>query len=237
LLQRRQDLLQLRGDRSAALARLSELVGRTVGANEPLSLSDYSAAVAETVRAIDTLRLRPEYAQFAAARDRLAKQSAIVAAQEKPRVSAFGRVGYGRPGLDMLSRDFQAYWIAGVQVHWSPWNWGNTERDREIAEVQRDIVTTNEAAFTSGLRRNIQLSVATIARLDSTIALDDQIIALRERIDRETRAKLREGVVTAAEFVDKSTDVLTARLARLQHRIELAQARAALLTTLGVEVP
>jgi outer membrane protein TolC len=137
----------------------------------------------------------------------------------------------------MLSRDFQSYWVAGLQVHWAPWTWGNTERDREIAGVQQEIVATNEAAFTRGLNRGIQQSVATIARLDSTLALDEQIISLRGRIDRETRAKLREGVVTAAEYVDKSTDVLAARLARIQHRVELAHARATLLTTLGVEVP
>jgi hypothetical protein len=44
-------------------------------------------------------------------------------------------------------------------------------------------------------------------------------------------------VVTAAEYVDKSTDVLTARLVRIQHRVELAQARTTFLTTLGVEAP
>jgi outer membrane protein TolC len=237
LLQRRQDVLQMRADRSAALARLSELIGRTVKADEALSVGDYSAAVGSALRALDTLKLRPEYAQFSAARDRLAKQTAMIAAQEKPRLSAYGRVGYGRPGLDLLSRDFQSYWIAGLQVHWAPWTWGNTDRDREIAGVQQEIVATNEAAFTRGLNRGIQQSIATIARLDSTLALDEQIIALRERIDRETRAKLREGVVTAAEYVDKSTDVLAARLARVQHRVELAHARATLLTTLGVEVP
>lgn len=237
LLQREQDKLQLRGDRSAALARLSELVGRTVSERDALAVSNDSAAVARTIRGLDTVRARPEYEQFAASRDKLSKQIDIQAAQEKPRVSAFGRVGFGRPGLDVLSRDFQTYWLAGVQVHWAPWTWGTTNRDREIAELQRDIVTTNEAAFTRSLTRGVQQSLATLARLDSTLALDDRIVVLRERIDQETRAKLREGVVTAADYVDKSTDLLTARLVHVQHRVELAQARATFLTTLGVEVP
>lgn len=237
LLQRRQDRLQLEGDRSAALARLSELVGHPVDAHSVLVVQNDSATVVAVVRALDTLRGRPEYAQFAASRERLASQVAVEAAREKPRVSLFGRVGYGRPGLDMLSSDFQTYWLGGVQVHWTPWTWGTTARDREVNEIQREIVTTNEEAFRRGLERNIQQSVATIARLDSALVLDDQVVRLREAIDAETRAKLREGVVTAAEYVDKSTDVLTARLVRIQHRMELAQARTILLTTLGVEVP
>lgn len=237
MLQRRQDQLQLRGDRSAALARLSELVGRTVSESEPLAVGDYSAAVATTLRAMDTLRARPEYEQFAAARNVLDKQHAVVAAQEKPKFSAFGRVGYGKPGLDPLANTFQTYWLGGLQVHWTPWTWGNTDRDKEIAEVQQQIVTTNEQAFRRGLDRGVQNAIATMSRLDSSLALDDRIVALREKIDTETRAKLREGVVTASESVDKSTDLLTARLTRVQHRVELAQARATFLTTLGVEVP
>jgi len=237
LLQRRQDQMQLVGDRSAALARLSELVGHRVSDRAVLVVADDSTTATAALLALDTLRARPEFAQFAASRQRLASQIAVEAAQEKPRVSAFGRVGYGRPGLDMLSRDFQTYWVAGVQVHWAPWSWGTTSRDRQINEVQREIVTTNEEAFQRSLRRSVEQSMATMARLDSTLLLDDRIVSLRERIDTETRAKLREGVVTAADYVDKSTDLLTVRLIRIQHRLELAQARTVFLTTLGVEVP
>jgi outer membrane protein TolC len=236
LLQRRQDLLRLTSDRSAAMARLSELAGRPIPPGGPFALPDLATAVATAVSSFDQLRTRPEYEQFRASRDRLALQEAVAAAQEKPRVSAFGRVGYGKPGLSMLSTEFQSYWLAGVQVQWSPWTWGSTDRDREVAEVQREIVSTNEAAFTQALRRNVQQSLATISRLDSTLALDERIITLREAIDRESRARLQEGAITAADYVDRNTDLLAARLARVQHRVELSQARANFLTMLGVEI-
>jgi outer membrane protein TolC len=236
VLQRRQDLLQLRADRGAAIARLSELVGRTIPADAPVALPDLASSVASTLASLDQLRARPEYEQFRASRDRVALQEAVTAAQEKPRVSAFGRLGYGKPGLSVLSSDFQSYWLAGVQVQWAPWTWGSTDRDRQVLEAQREIIATNEAAFTESLRRNIQQSVATINRLDSTLALDTRIITLREGIDRESRAKLQEGAITAADYVDRNTELLAARLALVQHRVELSQARASLLTILGVEV-
>lgn len=237
LLQRRQDLYQAQADRAAAIARLGELTGTTISDSAQAAIPDLAEPVARALAGLNQLRARPEYEQFNAMRERLSLQEKVQAAQEKPRVSAFGRVGYGRPGLNALSTTFDAYWLAGVQVQWSPWNWGTTDRDREVLELQREIVVTNEAAFTQSLRRGIQQSLASIARLDSILALDDQIVALRERIDTETRAKLREGVVTAAESVDRGSDVLSARFARIQHRVQLAQARANLLTTLGVEVP
>ena len=236
LLQRRQDLLQLNSDRRAAMARLGELAGRPIPTGTPFVLPDLASAVAAAIDSFDQLRARPEYEQFRASRDRLASQEAVTAAQEKPRVSAFGRVGYGKPGLSMLSTEFQSYWLAGVQVQWSLWTWGSTDRDREVVEVQREIVSTNEAAFTQALRRNVQQSLATISRLDSTLALDERIITLREAIDRESRVRLQEGAITAADYVDRNTDLLAARLARVQHRVELSQARANFLTMLGVEI-
>ena len=48
--------------------------------------------------------------------------------------------------------------------------------------------------------------------------------------------RFQEGVVTASEYLDRNTEWLAAQFARGRHRVELAQARARLLTTLGLEV-
>ena len=178
-------------------------------------------------RSLDrTARARPEYEQFSAARERLALQEQLASRAGKPRVSAFGRVGYGRPGLNALSSELRSILARPASRCSGRRGIGERRPDREVLEIQREIVVTNEARSRESLHRGIQQSIATIARLDSTLALDDRIVALRERIDTETRAKLREGVVTAAEYADRSSDVLTARLARIQHRVQLAQARA-----------
>jgi outer membrane protein TolC len=237
VLQRRQDRLRLAGERAAALARLSALVGRRIRDLNALVMPDLADETSAVAASIDQLRHRPEYARFDAARARLERQERIASAYMMPRVSAFGRFGYGRPGLNMLSDQFDSYWLGGLEVRWTPWNWGMAGRERELLRVQREIVTTNEAAFTRAVRRDLEQSFATIARLDTTLALDDRVVALRQIVEREAAAKLREGAITAAEYVDRNTDLLEARVARIQHRVELAHARATLLTMLGVELP
>jgi outer membrane protein TolC len=82
----------------------------------------------------------------------------------------------------------------------------------------------------------VQIDLATIDRLQSALAIDDRIIALRADVDRTARARFQEGVVTASEYLDRNTEWLGAQFARARHRVELAQARARLLTTLGLEV-
>ncbi|MEO8564592.1 MAG: TolC family protein, partial [bacterium] len=234
--ERRQDRLALVSDRAAALARISLLTGRPLAEGTALIPPATDSLVRDVAHSLDTLHARPEYEQFAAARERLTRQSELASTLERPRVSAFGRLGYGRPGLNLLSTDFQSYWLAGVQLHWTPMRWGTTSRDREQLELEREIVATNEAAFSRSLTRSVQPALATIARLDSTLAIDEHVVALREQVVREAQIHLREGVITAATYADRSTELLVARLRRVQHRVTLDQARVTLLNTLGVEV-
>jgi outer membrane protein TolC len=147
-----------------------------------------------------------------------------------------GRAGLGRPGLNPLGDEFGGYWLAGLQLDWSPWDWGRAGRERQALAIQQEIVATEEAAFTQAIRRGAVRDLATVDRLERALEADDAIIALRDGVLRETRLRFGEGVVTSAEFVDRETEALAARLARATHRVELAQARARFLTLVGVEV-
>jgi outer membrane protein TolC len=224
----------LASTRTASLAVLAELTGRGIAATDTLTLPDLAAdvAAARTTRP----RARPEYEQFARTREQLAAQERVATAQTRPRVSAFGRAGYGKPGLDFLSPGFNGYWLTGVQVQWAPWTWGTTDRDREVLALQQRVVASDEAAFTAATQRAVERQLADIDRLTAALRTDDAIIALRERIEGETRHRYEEAVVTAAEYVDRQSDVLAARLARAGHEVELAQAQARYLTTIGVEL-
>lgn len=236
LLRRRQSVAELASDRSAALAVLADLTGRSIDDRTLLAVPDLAADVAAARASIDGPTGRPEYAQFARTRDALDRQREVIARRDWPRLSAVGRAGVGRPGLNPLSRDFTGYWLAGLQVEWSPWDWGQASRERASLAIQQEIVATEESAFSEQLRRGAVRDLADIERLAQALGTDDTIIALRERVLGETRLRFGEGVLTSAEYVDRETDLLSARLARAAHRVELAQARARFLTLVGLEV-
>jgi outer membrane protein TolC len=236
LLRRRQTLADLAASREATLDVLEELTGQTLDGRVVLALPDLSVEVARARAALSELRARPEYEQFARSREVIERQQAVIRAQDLPRVSAYSRAGYGQPGLNPLGTGFDTYWLGGVQVEWMPWRWGTTEREREVLALQQQIVASEEAAFTDAIRRSVIRDLATIDRLEQSLQADAAIIALREQVLRETRLRFNEGVVTSAEYVDRETDLLDARLARVTHSVELAQARARFLTQLGLEV-
>ncbi len=237
LLRRQQSLDEIDANRSATRAVLASLSGTSLRDGVTLSLPDLRAASTQARAALDTLRARPEYAQFAGTRDVLAARAKQVERADLPRLSAFARSGYGRPGINPLARDFQTYWIAGLQLEWTPQLWGASSRDAEIQQLQQRIVSSEEAQFREQLLRAVQRDLAAMDRLERSLASDDEIIALHERVVTEVRRRFAEGSVTAGELVDRETDLLNARTSRDLHRVRLAEARARFLTTVGQEIP
>ena len=236
LLRRRQLVDQQKAARNAALGVLSDLTGKRLDTTALLAAPNLDAQTETARAAYATARTRPEYEQFARSREALERLDEVRAAQDRPKISAFGRVGYGRPGLNPLNNRFDSYWLGGILFQWTPWNWGSTNRDREVSALQRQIVSAEERAFTDALDRAVQQDLANIDRLKTALADDDQIVALREKILTEARTRYGEAVITSAEYVDRQTDLLAARLNRAIHRVELSETHAHLLTTLGVEV-
>jgi outer membrane protein TolC len=236
LLERQQDADDLQASRRAALDRLTTLTGQTIGANDRLTLPDIAAAVAQARQSQATLRARPEYEQFARTRDRLTRQQELTTAQDRPRISTYARLGYGKPALNFAASDFQSYALAGVRLQWSAWTWGSGGREREALAIQQRVVAADEEAFARSLTTSIEGDEAAIDRLQRSLASDERIVTLREQVERSTQLRLQEGVVTASEYLDRNAELLQARFARAGHQVELAQAGAHLLTTLGLEV-
>lgn len=227
-----QQRAELAADRRAALAVLGRLTGTAVGEGDVLALPPLDGRMATDAAP----GAHPQYAVFAAERARLDREDALVRARTQPQVAAFGSLAYGRPGLAQFREDLHEYWMGGVRVQWRPWDWGTAGRERQVLQVQRQVVESEEAAFTDRLRRDVQDELQAMDRLRDALATDDRVVALREQVERQARVQLEERAITPAVYVDARTDLQEARLTRQRHRVELARAQARYLTTLGLEI-
>ena len=237
LLTARQQRTRMDGQQSAALQVLERLTGRAIGPDDQLALPDLRTVVTAARQASNPAGARPEFTSFARSRALLAEQRSALNAERLPRITAFGEGGVGRPGLDQFNRSLDDFWMAGLRVRWSPFNWGRTRKEQEALDLQQQVVATEEAAFADRLDRETRDMLESIDRLEQVIATDDQIVALREQVEQQTLAQLEEGTITATQYLDRRTELERARLDQRQHTVELARARAAYLTTLGVGVP
>jgi outer membrane protein TolC len=222
--------------RRASLAILSDLVSQAIDTTAVLVLpSDQPEKTPPlSPQALASLRRRPEFERLQRTRLRLGQEVALAGTENAPRVSAFVQGGVGLPGLDQFRTTSDAFWQAGVRLEWRPWTWRSAGRTADALRQEQRVLDTEEKALARSLGRAVVTNLEDITRLSAALAEDQRIVALRVEVERAARLQHDEGTITTADYVETRTNVLEARLTLQRHRVELAQARAAYLTTLGL---
>jgi len=157
----------------------------------------------------------------------------LTATKIKPKLIGFGTMGYGRPGLNMLSNNFGSYGIFGAKLSWNVWNWDQTKTERQVLGVQKNIIETQKENFNQNLRVTISSNLSEINKYKSLIESDNQIIQLRSEITRTSSSQLDNGVITPTDYLSDVNAELQARLNQKTHQVKLSQAKINYLITLG----
>lgn len=218
-----------------ALRVLANLTGRAFDPDVRLEVPDVPEVPAVGPSVFE--KFRPEFARFDATRNRLELEARAAAVDARPRVSAFVQAGVGQPGLNQLRPDTDAFYLAGIRAIWRPLARHDAQRRSEQARLQQRVTDLEERAFAETLERATIADREEISTLESARGRDLALIAVREDIERVARVEFEEGAAPASVWVTAQSDLLAARIAARRHLVELAYARARLLTTLGVPLP
>jgi outer membrane protein TolC len=148
-------------------------------------------------------------------------------AQKKlfPKISAFGQVGYGRPGLNMLSSEFDSFYMVGARFTWTFWNWNLTSREKQSLHLQRKLVDVQKQTFDFSLETMKERQFSEILRLQEMQKSDEKLIAIRAGISTVMGSQLENGIVTASQYVTEKNNEINARLNKSQHEVQLGKAK------------
>jgi len=229
LIKIRQQQTDAESRRLAALDVLSERIGQALAADVVLALPPSPDAGRDL-----PATARPEYRLFDLTKTRLSQQEGLAARKNRPVVATFAEAAYGRPpGLNFFKNEFRPYFSLGLRVKWAFWDWRTGMREQEMLALQREVVSAQEATFTQSLNVALTQAVREIARLETLLQSDAEIIALRARIAAEAASRLENGVLTATDYLVERNAEHQARLTEQLHRIQLVQARVQHATIKG----
>ncbi|MDD2962821.1 MAG: TolC family protein [Bacteroidales bacterium] len=211
----------------AAINMISVWIGNPVAADASFAEPDMIPVM------FDQENLRPENAIFGLQNQKLELQSRQTATKTLPVLALFGQAGYGRPGLNMLSTDFDGWYLVGVRFQWSPWDWKQTARECKQLSLQKQVVETNKVAYNQRIKSQEASLLAEIDRLKAALKTDEQIIESREKIRFTAVSQFDNGTLDAADMVARSNEETQARINYELHRIQLIQTRIKLNTLFG----
>ncbi len=227
LIKAEQDSSEIQSNITAGYSVLSELVGIELSRQVQLSLPEITGNLTKRQPK------RPEYDMFSYSRETLEQQEKLAEAGRMPRISAFGSLGYGRPGLNFLEDEFHEYYMAGIRFQWSIKDLITSGREKEVLKLQQQRVTREREAFSRQLQSALHRLESRMAALRENIERDREIIQLREKVVAETASQLENGVATATQYITELTRANSARLSLFINKIHLAKARSEYATALG----
>ncbi|MBW6491125.1 MAG: TolC family protein [Lentimicrobium sp.] len=228
LIRLEQMLTDVRYNKNAAIYRLTELTGL-----------EANTSIEFVQPAFDDVPLwqnwqRPEYKLFALQQNKLEKQRQMVGLKIMPRLSAFSNVGYGKPGLNMLSNNFDPFFIMGIRFNWNVWDWNITEKNRENIDIQKQITHTRQQAWEMNQRILLNNYKQEILKIESQLAADYRIVDLQQSITASAGAQLESGIITSSEYLTEQNAYTRAKLNLGVNKIMLQRAKLNYLTVIGL---
>ncbi|MEZ4828856.1 MAG: TolC family protein [Bacteroidia bacterium] len=226
LLEQKRD--QLLADKKALLHMLEDWTGKEDLSGTTFVIPDYSEASAINYSG------RPEYQLFDLQKQQIAQSANALQARTLPLVSAFATGGIGQPNpFNFLKTDPSPFFQAGVKFAWTPWDWNQTRREKEILAVKAQMIDTRKQQLDQNIQVAIRRDQEAISSLETQIERDQKIISLQESIVAQANTQLDNGIITSADYLSEVTALTEAKLNLEAHTIQLSRAKVNILTKTG----
>ncbi len=225
LLKTDQRSIELKSSRKAYIEMLGLLINQTL--SETITLERPQSKV--PLQGIS----RPEVALFDQQAKIFESQDKLLIAKNFPRVSLFFQEGYGKPGLNMLSNNFDFYYIGGIRFNWALSSFYTFKKERMLLNVNQNILNIQKETFLFNTTITLQQQSNEIIRLQELIKLDTDIILLRSNIKNVANTQLENGIITANDYLREVNAEDQSKQNLLLHQIQLLSAQYNYQTTAG----
>jgi len=217
LLQSQQSNVEMSATKKAYLDMLKLFIGLEPGAGLALEKPP-APSLTEEIK-------RPELEAFNSQKKIYDLRGKLLKDQIKPRISFFAQGGYGRPGLNFLSNNFDWYYIGGLRFSWDFGSLYSLKNNLHLLDINKNSVETQKEVFLFNTRISQLQQKESLQKFDSLIQKDNSIIELRTSVKKAAFAQLENGVLSAHDYINQVIAEDQARQNKIIHEVQLLQAQ------------
>jgi outer membrane protein TolC len=221
-----QRAIELKATRSAYVEMLGLLTGQSLNDSTRLE-KPKSLVAAESIN-------RPELLLYDYQRKVIDIQNKMLTTRNLPKLSAFFQGGYGRPALNMLNNQADAYYIGGIRLNWTISGFYTVKKEKALLDLSRRNLDLQKETFLYNTNISLKNQQGEVTKLQNIVVSDDEIIQLREKIKNTASAQLENGVINSNDYLREVTAEDQARKDKIMHEIQLLLAQYNLHTTAGI---
>ena len=225
ILKNKQRNIEVRASRKAYADMLALFIGRPVPENEIL-LKPQPIPLSSQIN-------RPELRIYERQNNSLDVQDKLLTIKALPKVGFFLQGGVGRPALNMLSNKFDAYYLGGLRLMWSPSIFYTLKNERALIKINRSTIDVQRETFLFNTELTVKQHNAEVSKYMELLSSDDEIIVLREKVKRTAVAQLENGVINGNDYLREANAEDQARQTQILHEIQLLMSQYTQQTTTG----
>jgi len=217
--------VELKATKKAYLDMLGIFINKALDENTVLEQPATPAMTDEVTR--------PELSYYDYQKRVFDLQEQLLNTQVRPKFNLFIQGGYARPGLNLLSNDFEWYYIGGLRLSWNLGGLYTLKNQKNILEINKTMLDIQKETFLFNTSITQKQQSADVAKYIELVKKDDDIIALRESVKTASGAQLENGVLSAHDYITEVNAADEARQNRILHQVQLLQAEFNYQNTIG----
>ncbi len=215
-----QQLFDLKFKKNGIISGINLLTGLSLTEEvnfEIISMDDFSPS---------TNLSRTELKLLQAQQALLSNSTNLIKSKYAPKLALVGTLGYGRPGLNFLARDFDTYGILGLNLkipieHFYTKGMSNELRLNDIQNLR---INEQIEQFTTAQNVKLTSQENEIFRLQSAIVTDTEIIKMKTEMLVVIEDQFTNGIITQREYLEELEQVTLSKNSLALHEVQLAQA-------------
>ena len=197
------------------------------------TLIDANSILEKPITNLDSKGIRPEIHFFELQQSQIETSKDLISKSNLPKINAFGQAGYGNPALNMLKNSFERFYIVGLKFNWNVLDWNKSKTDKQALDVAKEIVSTEKETFEINNKLQLNDLQSEINKIETIIKTDFQIIQLHEKVVQSYDSQLRNGVITASEYISELNQLFDAKTNQKVHQTQLELAKINYQTSKG----
>lgn len=141
-----------------------------------------------------------------------------------PKLNLSLQGGYGRPGMNMLSGDFSAYFVAGLKLQWNIGALYTRGMDKRKLKADAQKIDLTRETFLLNSSVEAEQKSNAIEKARDVLDRDSEIIALRQRIREAGENQYREGTIKMNDYLSMLDEEYKAKANESMHEVQLMMA-------------
>jgi outer membrane protein TolC len=116
-------------------------------------------------------------------------------------------------------------YIVGAKLYIPITSWGSVKNGNDYLNIQKNLITAQANDYEQSLRVRMMEKLNEMKNLQSLLVSDEEIIEKRKIIVNICANQLKEGVITASDYIKEVNALNEVSLNKQLHKIQLEQAK------------